>query len=112
MSTREQGGVAWIAGVGAQAGLGVALAHAYARHGLTVALTGRTPERVEVAAASIRQAGGRARAIAGDVSVESEAAGVAAQLTALGPLRAAVFNAGNAVRGGVLDLTAAQFEQT
>jgi NAD(P)-dependent dehydrogenase (short-subunit alcohol dehydrogenase family) len=107
-----QAGVAWIAGVGAHAGLGAALARAYARHGLAVALTGRTPERVEAAAAEIRQAGGRAHAIAGDVSDEIAIGRIAAQLAELGPLRSAVFNAGNAVRGGVLDLTAAQFEQT
>ena len=112
MSAPAQDGVAWIAGVGAQAGLGAALARVHARGGLTVALTGRTTERVEAAAAAIRQAGGRAHAIAGDVSDEAGAARVAAQLAGLGPLRAAVFNAGNAVRGGVLDLTAAQFEQT
>jgi len=112
VSAHPQDGVAWIAGVGAQAGLGAALARTYARRGLTVALTGRTPERVEAAAADIRQAGGRAHAIAGDVSDEVEIGRAAAAVAELGPLRAAVFNAGNAVRGGVLDLTAAQFEQT
>ena len=112
MSAGEQGGVAWIAGVGAQAGLGTALARAYARRGLTVALTGRTPERIGAAAQSIRQSGGRAQAIVGDISIESQVDGIVAQLSALGPLRSAVFNAGNAVRGGVLDLTASQFEQT
>ena len=104
-------GVAWIAGVGASAGLGAALARRHARAGLTVALSGRTPARIEAIAAEIRSAGGRAYALPGDVSTEGEAHRVAAEVLALGPLRAAVFNAGNAVRGAALDLDAAQFEQ-
>lgn len=108
----EQEGVAWIAGVGASAGLGAAVARAYAERGLTVALTGRTRDRVEAVAAEIRELGGRAHAVSGDVSNEREIVRIAADLAELGPLRAAVFNAGNSVRGGLLDLTAAQFEQT
>lgn len=72
--------IAWIAGVGASAGLGAALARRFAQGGLKVALTGRSPERL----------GG---------AVE-----------ALGPLRAAIFNAGNAVRGALLEITPEQFE--
>jgi NAD(P)-dependent dehydrogenase (short-subunit alcohol dehydrogenase family) len=113
MSTtlEQQSGVAWIAGVGASAGLGAAVARRYALAGLTVALSGRTLERIEGVAAQIRSAGGRAYALVGDVSIEAEARRVAAEVVALGPLRAAVFNAGNSVRGAALDLTAAQFEQ-
>lgn len=108
----DRHGVAWIAGVGATAGLGAALARVYAQGGLTVALSGRTHERVEAIAAEIRQAGGRAQAVPGDVSSEADAQRLAAQIAELGPLHAAVFNAGNAVRGGALDLSAEQFEQT
>jgi NAD(P)-dependent dehydrogenase (short-subunit alcohol dehydrogenase family) len=104
-------GVAWIAGVGASAGLGAAVARRHARAGLTVVLSGRTPERIEAVAAEIRSAGGRAYALPGDVSVEADAHRIAAEVVAHGPLRAAVFNAGNAVRGAALDLDAAQFEQ-
>jgi NAD(P)-dependent dehydrogenase (short-subunit alcohol dehydrogenase family) len=111
-ATHEQEtGVAWIAGVGASAGLGAAVARRHARAGLTVALSGRTPGRIEAVAAEIRNAGGRAHALPGDVSVEAEAQRIAAEVVALGPLHAAVFNAGNAVRGAALDLNAAQFEQ-
>lgn len=105
-------GVAWIAGVGASAGLGAALARVYAQGGLTVALSGRTRERVEAVAAEIRRAGGRAHAVPGDIGSEADARRIAGQIAELGPLHAAVFNAGNAVRGGALDLSAEQFEQT
>ena len=113
MSTmlEQDAGVAWIAGVGASAGLGAAVARRHAREGLTVALSGRTLERIEAVATEIRSAGGRAHALPGDVSIETEARRIAAEVVALGPLRAAVFNAGNAVRGAALDLDAAQFEQ-
>jgi len=113
MSTTHEAetGVAWIAGVGASAGLGAAVARRHARAGLTVVLSGRTRERIEAVAAEIRSAGGRAYALPGDVSVEADAHRIAAEAVARGPLRAAVFNAGNAVRGAALDLDAAQFEQ-
>jgi NAD(P)-dependent dehydrogenase (short-subunit alcohol dehydrogenase family) len=107
----QEGGVAWVAGVGASAGLGAAVARRYARAGLTVALSGRTRERVDAAVAEIRSAGGLAHAVLGDVSVEADARRLAAEVVALGPVRAAVFNAGNGVRGAALDLEAAQFEQ-
>jgi NAD(P)-dependent dehydrogenase (short-subunit alcohol dehydrogenase family) len=107
----QETGVAWIAGVGASAGLGAAVARRYAKAGLTVALSGRTSERIEAVAAEIRKAGGRAHALVGDLSDEAQAHRVAAEVVGLGPLRAAVFNAGNAVRGAALDLSAAQFEQ-
>jgi NAD(P)-dependent dehydrogenase (short-subunit alcohol dehydrogenase family) len=104
-------GVAWIAGVGASAGLGAALARRHAQGGLVVALTGRTATRLEAVAAEIRAAGGRAHALPGDLASEADVQRVAAEVGALGPLQAAVFNAGNAVRGGALELSVQQFEQ-
>ena len=105
-------GVAWVAGVGASAGLGAALARRHARGGLAVAITGRSADRLEAVAEEIRAAGHRAHAVAGDLGQPLDARRMAEDVLALGPLRAAVFNAGNAVRGGVLDLTPGQFEQT
>lgn len=105
-------GVAWIAGVGASAGLGAALARRYAKGGLTVALTGRTAARVEEVAAEVRTAGGRAHVLAGDVSAEADVQRLGARTAELGPLVAAVFNAAGMARGGVLDLSAEQFESS
>jgi NAD(P)-dependent dehydrogenase (short-subunit alcohol dehydrogenase family) len=102
--------VAWIIGVGASAGLGAALARRFARGGLTVAVSGRSAERPAAVAAEIVAAGGRAHALVADASDEASLQRAAAAVAALGPLQAAVFNAGNAVRGSVLDLTPAQFE--
>jgi NAD(P)-dependent dehydrogenase (short-subunit alcohol dehydrogenase family) len=103
-------GVAWVAGVGAAAGLGAAVARRFAAGGLTVALTGRNTERVAVVVAAIVSTGGRAVAVPGDVSLPADTAQLADRVGRIGPLRAAVFNAGNAVRGNALDITPEQFE--
>jgi NAD(P)-dependent dehydrogenase (short-subunit alcohol dehydrogenase family) len=102
--------VVWIVGVGAWAGLGAAVARRFASAGLTVALTGRTVERVHAVATQIAAAGGRSRALPGDVSSVEELRRVAAEVRALGTLQVAVFNAGNAVRGTALEVTPEQFE--
>ena len=103
--------VAWIAGVGASAGLGAALARRFAHEGFIVALTGRTPEQVGAVAAEIEAAGGRAHAFAGDVASEAEIHGIAQRVRALGPLTVAVFNASSAVRAPTLEITVDQFTQ-
>nr|WP_028228782.1 SDR family NAD(P)-dependent oxidoreductase [Paraburkholderia ferrariae] len=109
-SSPHSAALAWIAGVGASAGLGAALARRYAHGGFTVMLTGRTAERVEAVAAQIREQGGRAHALAGDISSEQDVARIAGELRQFGQLRSAVFNAGNAVRAPTLELTAEQIE--
>jgi len=103
--------LAWIAGVGASAGLGAALVRRYAKGGLAVAVTGRTRERVEAVAAEVRAAGGIAHALAGDVTNESQIDALAREVAGLGDLQAAVFNAAGAARAPTLELSAEQFEQ-
>ncbi|PLZ03925.1 glucose 1-dehydrogenase [Burkholderia sp. WAC0059] len=102
--------VAWIAGVGASAGLGAALGRRFTREGFVVALTGRTASRVESVAAEIRAVDGQVHALAGDVADEAQIVRLAAAVNDLGRLRTATFNAGNAVRAPTLELTAEQFE--
>jgi NAD(P)-dependent dehydrogenase (short-subunit alcohol dehydrogenase family) len=108
----HESGVAWVAGVGASAGLGAAVARRFAAGGLAVALSGRSAERVSGIAAEIVAAGGKAYSLNGDVSSPAETDRLARQVRELGALRAAVFNAGNAVRGTPLELTPEQFEST
>jgi NAD(P)-dependent dehydrogenase (short-subunit alcohol dehydrogenase family) len=93
--------------------LGAAIARCFAKEGLTVALTGRSAERVRAVAAEIAAEGGRrAHALPGDVSSPEDVGRIAAEVRALGILHAAIFNAGNAVRGTPLELTPEQFEAT
>jgi NAD(P)-dependent dehydrogenase (short-subunit alcohol dehydrogenase family) len=102
--------VAWIAGLGASAGLGAALGRCFAREGYTVVLTGRTAQRVEAVAAEIREQGGSAHAAPGDVTSEQDLTRIAHFLIGHGILRSAIFNAGNAVRAPTLELDIGQFE--
>jgi NAD(P)-dependent dehydrogenase (short-subunit alcohol dehydrogenase family) len=102
--------LAWIAGVGASAGLGAALARRFSSEGLTVAVTGRSRDRLDALVDEIRSAGGHAIALPGDVTSESDLAAVTRQLAETGTLEAAIFNAAGATRAPTLELTADQFE--
>ena len=104
--------VAWIAGVGASAGLGAALARRFARAGLTVAITSRNESRLRAVASEVANAGGHAQVLAGDVSNPAEVERLAAAVREIGTLRSALFNAGNMVRGAALDVSPEQFEST
>jgi NAD(P)-dependent dehydrogenase (short-subunit alcohol dehydrogenase family) len=104
--------VAWIAGVGAPAGLGAALAQRFAAAGFHVALTGRDAARVEAVASQVRQRGGSAAAVAGDLTSPPQVRQLAAEVERLGTLRAAIYNAGNMVRGSLSELTPDLFEST
>jgi NAD(P)-dependent dehydrogenase (short-subunit alcohol dehydrogenase family) len=115
MSTRAQGdspGLAWIAGVGVPAGLGAALARRFARAGHAAVVTGRSPARLEAVVAQIREAGGVAHALPGDVSREADVLALATKVAALGTLEVGVFNAAEAERAPSLELTADAFERT
>ena len=104
--------VTWVVGVGASAGLGAALGRRFAKEGLTVALTGRNVDRVRSIAAEIAKNGGRAHTLPGDVSSADDVKRLTAEVQALGHLRVAIFNAGNAIRGTPLEITPEQFEST
>jgi NAD(P)-dependent dehydrogenase (short-subunit alcohol dehydrogenase family) len=110
VSAHPEQGVAWVVGVGASAGLGAAVARRFAKAGLVVALTGRNADRIRAVTAEIVDAGGRAHALPGDASSADEVERLAVGVQALGPLRAAIFNAANMVRGTPLELTPAEFE--
>ncbi|WP_158906563.1 SDR family NAD(P)-dependent oxidoreductase [Burkholderia sp. L27(2015)] len=103
--------VAWIAGVGASAGLGAALARRFAEGGFRVAVTGRSPERLAAIVEEIRAAGGEALALPGDVSDEHAVAALALRIAELGVLRVGIFNAASGTRAPTLELSADQFEQ-
>jgi NAD(P)-dependent dehydrogenase (short-subunit alcohol dehydrogenase family) len=62
--------------------------------------------------AEITAAGGQATALPGDVSIPAEIDRLRDAVRGLGSLRAAIFNAGNMVRGNALTVTPEQFEST
>lgn len=94
---------ALVAGVGP--GLGSALARAFGREGYAVGLFARRLESSEPAAAAIREAGGRARSFALDVTDREAVFGaVAALRKEFGPVTALAYNAGGYGRGPFLEL--------
>src|SRR5580704_1266819 len=97
---------------GGSRGIGAAIALAEAGAAVAVNYRERAAE-AEAVAAKIKDAGGRAIAIAGDVS---QAAAVAKMVdhvgSALGPIDILVNNAGIAIVRGIDDLTEAEFDQT
>jgi NAD(P)-dependent dehydrogenase (short-subunit alcohol dehydrogenase family) len=106
-----QRGSALIVGVGASRGLGAALARRFARGGHDVVVAGRTAQKVEAVAASIRDAGGKATAVIGDASVEEDAEKFVAAAEAIAPLAAVIHNAGSNRRDPFLDLATEHFAQ-
>jgi 3-oxoacyl-[acyl-carrier protein] reductase len=99
---------------GGSRGIGAAIVHALAGAGAAVAINYR--ERTDAAqalAASIRNAGGRAIAIAADVSQgEAVASMFARTASELGAVDILVNNAGIAITRDVDDLTEADFDRT
>jgi NAD(P)-dependent dehydrogenase (short-subunit alcohol dehydrogenase family) len=83
-----------IAGVGALAGLGAAVAREYARTGLHVVLVGRTAGRLERVSDAIRHEGGSATACFADANSAEDMSRALQAAEAIGPIRAAVYNAG------------------
>jgi NAD(P)-dependent dehydrogenase (short-subunit alcohol dehydrogenase family) len=102
---------AMVVGVGAQAGLGAALARRFAREGLHVVVAGRTAARLESVAEAIREQGGRATPVVTDATSTPEVARLfdAAEATA-GPPELVVYNAGNNRFRPLLEMDDAFFE--
>jgi NAD(P)-dependent dehydrogenase (short-subunit alcohol dehydrogenase family) len=99
------GKVALVTGGGS--GIGEAAARSLAAAGVVVAISGRRIGRLDAVVADIEQAGGKARAIQSDVSVEADAfAAVEATVAAFGRLDVLINAAGVNEAGGIeaLDL--------
>ena len=99
---------------GASRGIGAAIAVALAAAGAAVAVNYRErSDEADAVVAKIRESGGRAIAVAADVSkAEAVTAMVRQVTTALGPVDILVNNAGMAIVRGVDDLTESEFDLT
>jgi 3-oxoacyl-[acyl-carrier protein] reductase len=99
---------------GGSRGIGAAVALALAEAGAAVAVNYRErADQAEAVVASIKGAGGRAIAIAADVSRSEAVAAMIKQVAiALGAVDILVNNAGMAIMRGIDDLTESEFDQT
>jgi NAD(P)-dependent dehydrogenase (short-subunit alcohol dehydrogenase family) len=104
--------VVWINGVGAVEGLGAALARRFAKGGYTVAVSGRSPDKLKAVVESIQAQDGDAVALPADAGSEADILAAIKAVRELGQLRVAIFNVGNSVSSPSLELSADLFEQT
>src|SRR5690606_32817353 len=110
MPTRNRARVVVI--TGASAGVGRATVRAFARAGADIALIARGVERLEEAAAEVRELGRRAVIAPADVADADAVEAAAAKAEAeLGPIDCWVNNAMTAVFAPVMQTTAAEFER-
>jgi NAD(P)-dependent dehydrogenase (short-subunit alcohol dehydrogenase family) len=104
-------GAAIVIGVGAETGLGAALARRFAREGLRVTIAGRTPERLERVAAEIRAAGGAVTIKAADATSAENVAALFGEADRGGELELVVYNVGSNVPAPALETTPELFER-
>lgn len=114
MTTRQDLGAHVALVTGGSRGIGAAIATALAEAGAAVAVNYRErASDAESVVAKIKAGGGRAIAIAADVSQAADVARMIEQVAAaLGPIDILVNNAGVAIVRGVEDLTEADFDRT
>ena len=104
-----------VIGVGAERGLGAALARRFGAEGYHVLVAGRTPAKIEVVAKTIAEAGGSAEPVTVDTTREDDTVRLFDRAMSPGagrePADVVVFNAGNNQHIDFRDLSAEQFEQ-
>jgi NAD(P)-dependent dehydrogenase (short-subunit alcohol dehydrogenase family) len=101
---RWEGRVALVSG--ASAGIGAATAEALAARGCAVTLLARRRDRLDQVVQRIRDRGGRAHPVAGDVTADDDVARAVDETVAIfGGLDIAVANAGAGYHGSLLDTT-------
>lgn len=108
-SARTQGSVL-ISGVGAEQGLGAAIARRFLTGGYPVAIAGRNEAKLQATAQALAGLGALAVAV-GDASVAADAVRFVEAAESLAPLALAVHNAGSNIPSPFLKVSEAVFEQ-
>ncbi len=97
---------------GASAGIGLAAARAFFREGALIAVADRRKDRLEALVREIESGGGRALAVAADVSVEADVHRfVDKTVETFGQIDVMINNAGFGIRGRVEETPPADFER-
>jgi NAD(P)-dependent dehydrogenase (short-subunit alcohol dehydrogenase family) len=110
-TARANRGVALVIGVGAESGLGAALARRFAREGLRVVVASRTPERLRIVADRIAAAGGAVAIKVADAASEADVAALFDEADRDGDLALVAYNVGNNIAGSAQDTTPELFER-
>ncbi len=109
--SRESQQSVLVLGVGAPRGLGAAAARVFAAAGHPVVIAGRNSEKLNDAADSVAQVGGRPHIEVVDVANAADVARAVLRAESLAPLSVAVHNAGGNQRVPFLQVTAEVFEE-
>ncbi|RTL90911.1 MAG: SDR family NAD(P)-dependent oxidoreductase [Hyphomicrobiales bacterium] len=104
-------GAAVVVGVGAETGLGAALARRFAREGLRVTIAGRTPQRLRVVAEQITAAGGPVSVKVADAANEADVAALFDEADRDGAVELIAYNVGSNVAASALETTPELFER-
>ncbi len=108
--SRGKGNTEVVVVTGASAGVGRAIAREFARHGAKVGLLARSQDGLDGAARDVERLGGRALAVATDVSDDQQVEEAADRIErALGPIDIWVNNAMVSVLSPALEMTAEEF---
>lgn len=102
--------IAVIIGVGAEAGLGGTLCRRFAGEGYHVVAAGRTQANLDAVAGAINAGGGAATGIACDATDPASVAALFERASTLGPVKLAIYNAGNNMPGDFLAMEPEYFE--
>jgi NAD(P)-dependent dehydrogenase (short-subunit alcohol dehydrogenase family) len=103
-------GTAVVVGVGAETGLGAALARRFAHEGMRVVIAGRTEKRLRATAAGIDAAGGQVLIKVTDATREKDVVSLFDEADVEGDVELVVYNVGNNVAAPALDTTSELFE--
>lgn len=106
-----QPATAVVLGVGAERGLGAVLSRRFAGLGLHTMVAGRTAAKVEAVAAAIAAAGGKATPVTADATAEADVIALFDRAESIGPVEAAIYNAGNNMPGDLRTMEAEYFER-
>jgi NAD(P)-dependent dehydrogenase (short-subunit alcohol dehydrogenase family) len=98
-----------VAGVGAERGLGAAIARRFGREGLPVIVAGRNAEKLEATAAALRSLKIEVATVVGDAASAEDARRFLAAAEAAAPLAVAVHNAGGNRPAPFLKISEADF---
>jgi NAD(P)-dependent dehydrogenase (short-subunit alcohol dehydrogenase family) len=100
-----------VVGVGAEQGLGAAIARRFAAGGHPVAIAGRNAPKLEASAAALKASGAEVTSVVGDASDQADQQRFVAAAEALAPLAVAVQNAGGNRPAPFLEVSPRVFEE-